>query len=346
VCHRGDDRVRGGHAEPGREADASPVAGDRPTWAEFDEQPAADFEPRAPAEELATVLQRMRADLDRAGRASAEQRVDALRALAEQAVLAVELEKLLERHGPQFDDTALVHAYRALGQLKDRMLALVAEAGLEIVRLRGVAAGDVADVVEIDGWRCDDIDASPVVIAELEAAVRLGGATLRRGRVIMGGAGADATAASPQHRDGCDRPPAIAERIRPPSRRPPLPRIVCPIPDCRTENASGADVCVGCLTPLAGFGRLLLHPASLFNQGLRAAHQGDSGLARECFAAVALWLPYDITTRNAHALACLDAGDLAAARAAWTEVLQRSPGDRIALRGLAALSPPDGFPTT
>ncbi len=290
------------------------------------------------------MLQRMRADLDRAGRASAEQRVDALRALAEQAVLAVELEKLLERHGPQFDDAALAHAYRALGQLKDRMLAHVADAGLEIVRLRGVAARDVADVVEIDGWRCDDIDASPVVVAELEAGVRLGGAPLRRGRVIMGGVGADATAATPRHGDARHRPPADDEGVAPAAVDRPPPRIVCPIPDCRTENESGADVCVGCLTPLAGFGRLLLHPASLFNQGLRAAHRGDSALARECFAAVALWLPHDVTTRNAHALACLDAGDVAAAHAAWTEVLQRSPADRIALRGLAALPPPDELP--
>lgn len=327
-------------------ADVPHVITNRPTWAEFTEQPAAEFELHAPAEELATVLRRMRADVDRAGRVGAEQRADALRALAEQAVLVVELEKLLERHLPHFGEPALAQAHRALGQLKDRMLALVAESGLEIVRLRGVPAKEIADVVEIDGWRCDDIDASPVVVAEIEAAVRHNGAPLRRGRVIMSGLGDEppaGTAASPHQAHARERTAGPGHDVSP--ERPPPPRIVCPIAGCRAENPVGADVCVGCLTPLAGFGRLLLHPAALFNQGLRAAHAGDSGLARECFAAVVLWLPDDIATRNAHALACLDTGDVAAARIGWERVLQRVPGDQIALRGLAALPLP-GLPTT
>jgi len=317
-----------------------------PTWADFEEQPSADFELHSPAEELAGVLRRMRAQLDRAGRAGAAQRADALRALAEQAVLAVELEKLLERHGPQFAERDLERAYRSLGQLKDRMLAHVAAAGLEIVRLRGAPAGEVADLVEIDGWRCDDIDASPTVVAELEVAIRLDGAPLRRGRVIMGGLGETSRDAGTPRR-GLARKPARSVAAAPAgavtaTERGEPPWIVCPIAGCGAENPAGADACVGCLTPLAGFGRLLLHPAALFNQGLRAARQGDSALARECFAAVALWLPHDVTTRNAHALACLDAGDLAAARGAWEALLQRSPGDPLALRGLAALTPSPG----
>jgi hypothetical protein len=264
--------------------------------------------------------------------------VGALRALAEQAVFTVELENLLERHGPQFDATALTTAHRALDQLKDRMLAHMEAAGLEILRLRGAAAGDVADDVEIDAWRCDDIGASPLVIEELEAAVRLNGTPLRRGRVIMGGPG-DGDLPDrelPLHEalgDGASARAANRELHRP-------PQIICPIPGCRAENPIGVDVCVGCLTPLAGFGRLLLHPASLFNQGLRAAQVGNSALARECFAAVALWLPNDLATRNAHALACVDAGDPAAARCGWEEVLRRSPRDDLALRGLAALGDP------
>lgn len=318
------------------------------TWADFEEQPTAEFELRSPAEELAGVLRRMRAQLDRAGRAGAEQRVDALRALAEQAVLAVELEKLLDRHGPQFGEPALERAYRSLGELKDRMLAHVAASGLEIVRLRGAPAGEVADLVEIDGWRCDDIDASPTVIAELEVAVRLDGAPLRRGRVIMGGLGETSRESGPPRRVPAGREPAFSAAPAPRCERPATersrpPRIVCPIAGCGAENPVGADACVGCLTPLAGFGRLLLHPAALFNQGLRAAREGDSALARECFAAVALWLPHDVTTRNAHALACADAGDLVAARGAWEALLQRSPGDPLALRGLAALTPSDGI---
>lgn len=314
---------------------------DRPTWSEFAEQPAADFALCSPAEELAAVLRRMRADVDRAAEAAARQQVQTLRALAEQAVLALELEQLLDRRGAGLGDAAHAHVRRALGRLKDRMLAQVAAAGLEIVHVGGAPAAAVADLVEIVGWRADDIDAAPTVVTEIDPAVCHNGVALRRGRVIMAGLG-DVPAVTglpvPAHGDR-EAVGLVAERAGPPAERPPEPRIVCPIAGCHAENPAGADVCIGCLIPLAGFGRLLMHPAALFNRGLRAARAGRSTLARECFSAIVLWLPDDLTTRNAHALACLDAGDLPAARSAWQDVLRCSPGDRIALRGLAAVPP-------
>jgi Flp pilus assembly protein TadD len=81
-----------------------------------------------------------------------------------------------------------------------------------------------------------------------------------------------------------------------------------------------------------------MYPEALFNRGLRAARAGDSAFARECFAAVALWHPEDLRTRNAHALACLDARDVRAAMRGWQEVLASSPGDSLAARGLATLA--------
>jgi hypothetical protein len=42
--------------------------------------------------------------------------------------------------------------------------------------------------------------------------------------------------------------------------------------------------------------------------------------------------------RNAYALACLEAGDRAAARRAWSEVLDAAPDDTLAQRGLWALA--------
>ena len=272
-----------------------------PTWADFDERPAAELELRSPASEIAAVLQRSRADLDSAARAGAASRAEGLRALAEQAVLAVELEKVLDGHVAACrDDAALERLHPALAAVKDRMLAEIAAAGLEVVRPRG------------------DVD-------ELEVGVRLDGMPLRMGRTGTGARHMSVRTGAPATADPAPAPAAAG-------------RITCPVVGCGAENDADAEVCVGCLTHLAGYIRLSLHPHVLFNRGLQAARAGDSVSARECFAAVVLWQSDDVGTRNAYALACLEAHDRPAARRAWEEVLARAPGDALALRGLSALA--------
>lgn len=313
---------------------------DQPTWAEFDERPTVDVELRSPAAELAEVLQRLRNDVDEAGRSGADRRTQGLLALAEQAILAIELETLLARCAEEDDDAAFERAHEALRRLKDRMLTHIASAGLEVVRLGGARSCDVAELVEVDCWRYDDVCARPEVVTEIEAAVLLDGILLRRGRVVMGGPlqeHAD-VAAPPRRQPPTERLATGDHRGERSTGRPPEPRIVCPIAGCGAENHAAAEACVGCLTPLAAFARLSMHPESLFNAGLQAARSGDVVAARECFAAVVLWQPDELRARNAHALACLDAGDAQAARGAWEEVLARAPGDTLASRGLAALS--------
>jgi hypothetical protein len=115
------------------------------------------------------------------------------------------------------------------------------------------------------------------------------------------------------------------------------PRIRCPAPLCGADNDGRAQLCVACLTPLAGYARLMLYPNVLFNRGLRAARAGDPAAARDLFAAVVHWLPRDLQARNAHALACLDGGDRDGARRGWEEVLAIAPRDLLAARGLTAL---------
>lgn len=304
-----------------------------PTWSDFEERPAAELEPRAPAAELADVLQRSRRELDAAARASVESRVQGLRALAEQAVLAVELEKILELHAARSGEDSAERQHAALRGLKDRMLAHIAGAGLEIVRLRGASARAVHDLVEVDCWCYDDGYAAAVVVDELEVAIKLDGRPLRMGRVVMG-APRDPT---PLPRDAAERVALDAPRAlsAPPARSP--GRIACPVEACGAENDPGAEFCSGCLTQLTGYIRLSLHPDVLFNRGLRAALAGDSASARDCFAAVVLWHPDDVRTRNAYALACMQARDPAAAQRAWEDVLSRAPDDALARRGLAAL---------
>lgn len=301
----------------------------RPTWSDFVERPVPDVRTAGPGAELAEVLRRYRADLDAAARACADGRARALRALAEQAVLAVELEKLIDR------DAALRPAHGALSELSRitrRMFEVVEAAGLEVVRLVGRPAEGLAGLAVVEHWRFDAGYPGAVVAEELEAAVRLDGAPLRAGRVVMGA------------------PEGVAWRIPdpPPRPTPPSParqrpagdpaalRVVCPIEGCGTPNDPSAEVCAGCLTVLAGYIRVTAYPDVLFNRGIRAARHGDSHTARECFAAVALWLPDDRRARNAYALACLDAGDRAAARRTWDEVLERWPDDPVAPRGIRA----------
>jgi hypothetical protein len=73
--------------------------------------------------------------------------------------------------------------------LKDRMLAAVAVAGLEVVRLVGLSDDKVVDIAEVVCWRHDDACTRPVVLEELEPAIRLDGVALRLGRVVMGAPG-------------------------------------------------------------------------------------------------------------------------------------------------------------
>jgi hypothetical protein len=301
-----------------------------PSWIEFAERPVPEFEVSAPASELASVLQRYRADLDAAARAGAEGRAQGLRALAEQAVLAIELEKQLERSGGP--------SLEPLRALRDRMLSQIEAAGLEIVRLRGAAASEVAGLVQVDSWRYDDIYTSEVVIEELEVAVRHLGVPLRLGRVVMGAppTGGPRLVDDRPDADATPTPPIPHAALSSPPGASPA-RIVCPVADCGAENDVDAEVCVACLTQIAGYRRLWLYPQVLFNRGLQAARAGHSQAARDCFAAVVLWSPEDIETRNAYALACLESHDAEAARRAWEEVLTRAPADTRARRGMRAL---------
>ena len=195
-------------------------------------------------------------------------------------MLAVELENVLDRDATLRGDMSLRRLYATLHGLQERMLVQIAAAGLEVVRLRGAAACNVRDVVEVESWRYDDAYTGEVVVDELEVAVRLDGRPVRRGRVVMGapaGAASQVPAPARTGRPRLGRPAAPAPRSSGPS-RPARPdgHIVCPVPGCGAEIDTGTEVCVGCLTHLSGYIRLLLHPHALFNRGLRAARAGDS----------------------------------------------------------------------
>ena len=156
-------------------------------WNAFSERPVGAAGALAsPASEMAAVLQRYRSDLD-----AAQAEVEAacrrgLEALAQQAVLAVRLEAALALYEPQLAGASMEKAHQHLRILKDQMLAELAAAGVEPVRLEGRSYDEIAELVEVDGWlHRDDIEAE-VVLEELEPAVRGGDEVIRIGRVVMG----------------------------------------------------------------------------------------------------------------------------------------------------------------
>src|SRR5262245_61170985 len=114
--------------------------------------------------------------------------------------------------------------------------------------------------------------------------------------------------------------------------------VVCPVGTCRSTNDSGADTCERCGTPIRAYVRLSVAAADLFNRGLSAAQNGEAALARDLLAAVVYWCPMDLEARNALASACFMLRDYSEARRHWEAVLQRSPSDSIAQRGVAAVT--------
>jgi hypothetical protein len=122
--------------------------------------------------------------------------------------------------------------------------------------------------------------------------------------------------------------------------------IRCPVPNCGAENELETEFCTRCGVPLRSYERLSAYPAQLFNGGLAAAKSDDLGTARELFAAVVHWCPFDWEARNALALASFELGDDAAARHHWSVVLDRRPRDPVATRGLERLAGPASRPAT
>lgn len=190
-----------------------------PSWADFEERPACGVELRSPAAELAAVLQRYRSELDAAARAGAQSRAQGLSALAEQAVLVIELEKLLARHAAQLADPPLDRVHRALRILKDRMLEQIEASGLQVVRLAGEPASAVIDLVEVECWRHGDAYSSEVVSEELEVAVLLDGVVLRHGRVVMGAPREAQPASAPPPADELPEPDETTRRSEHPDER-------------------------------------------------------------------------------------------------------------------------------
>jgi molecular chaperone GrpE (heat shock protein) len=78
-------------------------------------------------------------------------------------------------------------AHQQLRIVRDRMLAALEDAGLEVVDPEGRPFDDVVDLVDVIGWRHGPQFPAQVVAETIEPIVLHDNALVRTGRVIMGG---------------------------------------------------------------------------------------------------------------------------------------------------------------
>lgn len=160
---------------------------DLPGWEAFALRDAPEsVDLLSPSSEVGGLLQRYRAEIDRATAAASEAKRDGLEALASQAVLTVQLASALDRYAGQLKDAGLERVHRHLRVLKDQMLAACAAAGVEIRVPLGAPFDEVADLVHVAGWRHRDEFTAEVVAEVIEPIVTHAGTLLRPGRVVMG----------------------------------------------------------------------------------------------------------------------------------------------------------------
>lgn len=158
-----------------------------PDWSAFSKREVPfDVELLSPASEAAALLQRSQVALDEAWKEVDNVRKEGLEALAQQAVLVVQLAAVLERYAPEYAQASMTKAYRSLRIIKDQMLDELQRAGLEIVVPHGKAFDEIAHLANIDGWRHHESFSAEVVAEVIEPIVTYRGELVRLGRVVMG----------------------------------------------------------------------------------------------------------------------------------------------------------------
>lgn len=158
-----------------------------PDWSVFPEREVPfDVELLSPALEMAAVLQRYRSDLDAAQQKVETVHRNGLLQLAQQAVFVIQLAAALDRYRADLKQASLDKVHKHLRVLKDQMLDALKQAGLEIDIPTGKSFDEVADLVDVEGWRHHEDFSSEVVAEMLEPIVTHRGKLIRPGRVVMG----------------------------------------------------------------------------------------------------------------------------------------------------------------
>ncbi|MFI0480182.1 hypothetical protein [Actinomadura sp. 9N215] len=196
--------------------EAPAPAGDPPYgWDVFAPRPApAAMDVRPPATEMVAVLQRYRAALGaERGRAAAE--VDRAMAIAvEQAVLVHRFAGTLARLGTALEDAGLGLAHRELRILRSQMAQSLRDGGVDVRDPVGLPPDEVADLVEVIGWRYGAEFEAEAVAETVDPIVLVDGAVARTGRVHMGAPPeTPPEPAEPTAPDEADEPTAPDEKV-------------------------------------------------------------------------------------------------------------------------------------
>ncbi len=158
-----------------------------PDWSIFQKRYLPNgVEMLSPAAETVALLQSRLTDVRAAQTSSNEMRTAGLEALAQQAVFVVQLEASLDNYKIKLEEAMLDKVYRALRIVKDQMLTALQEAGLEVIIPFGKPFDDVAEHVDVLGWRHHEDFIEEVVAEVLEPIIFSHGTLIRQGRVVVG----------------------------------------------------------------------------------------------------------------------------------------------------------------
>lgn len=162
-------------------------SGNYPDWSLFSERDeVVEYKLLSPASEIAAALQECHEQAERTRRRVEDEKRELLDALALQAVLVTQLASALERYEGDLNNASLDNIHTHLRVAKDQMLDALWQTGIKTEIPLGRTFEEVADLVQVDGWRHQDRFASESVDEVIEPIVSYRDAVIRLGRVIMG----------------------------------------------------------------------------------------------------------------------------------------------------------------
>jgi molecular chaperone GrpE (heat shock protein) len=135
---------------------------------------------------MGAALQRCHRDLTAERAASTEAAATAQAEAAEQAALVFRLSVVLQEHDQAMVDAGLKRTNQTLRVVCGQMLSALDGTGLTVVDPVGQPFDDVAEAVEVVGWRHGPEFHDEVVAETVEPIVRHGAEVVRLGRVVMG----------------------------------------------------------------------------------------------------------------------------------------------------------------
>ncbi|MGI5168549.1 hypothetical protein ACQEU3_29805 [Spirillospora sp. CA-253888] len=185
--------------EPPSEPSCEPPPEEPYGWDAFAERPApAELEIDSPAREVRAVLRRYQADLSAERGRARDATGDALAVAVDQGALVARLESALERHREALRGAGLGRVHLELRVLKDQMVEALRGGGVTYQDPAGRPLAEVADRVEVVGWRHAAQYPAEVVAETHDVIVLHRGTVVRPGEVTMGAPPPPAPAERPE----------------------------------------------------------------------------------------------------------------------------------------------------